>query len=130
MTADEIARVLVKGLVWEGSVQGCYLRAVTPYGIYEISVEYSDEWFCDFTSADERKIVRLSSTQDGPVVPQAAAEADYRARIAAALNLDLVAQLVEAASFLTWFKCKGSIGDALEAWEKLDTALAPFHEAP
>ncbi len=117
MTTDEIARALVKGLVWRDTKSTDQRHEASIFeAMYEVSFDGEDWSFWNDGDEGYGPYPTLAAAQ-------AAAEADYRARIAAALNLDLVAQLVEAASFLTWFKCKGSIGDALEAWEKLDTAL-------
>lgn len=89
MTPEDLAKrgIAVKPLVWEGSILGCYLRATSPFGVYEISVEYGDEWYGDFTAKDTRRSIRLSGNQDDPVVPQAAAEADHIARVCAILEV-------------------------------------------
>ena len=76
----------VRPLIWEGSAKDFYLHATTQFGIYEISVEYGDEWFCDYCDHRTGRPVRLSGYKDGPVVPQSAAQADYDARIIAALK--------------------------------------------
>ena len=91
MTAarDDLAArgVRVKALEWEGSAEGFFMRALSPFGEYQVSVEYGDEWYSDFTGNADGRSIRLSGNQDGPVVPQAAAQADYEARILAALEV-------------------------------------------
>lgn len=86
--ADRLADagVEVKPLVFDGTADGFYLRADCPFGVYEIMVEYGDEWCCDFTDHFTGRSSRLSGVQDGPTVPIAAAQADYTARILTALQ--------------------------------------------
>ncbi len=130
-TQDALLRALCKPLAWDGSAGQCYLRAITPFGVYWISVEYGDEWYCDYTDNDSGRSKRLSGNQDGPVVPQAAAEADYRAKIAAALNLDAVAELVEAAESLMASCRHLYYGSAFEKeFESEIAALARFRVQP
>ena len=76
----------VKPLVWNGKPSDFYMFADTDLGMYEIGVEYGDEWFCDFTAHRAGKPVRLSNCQDGPTAPQTVAQADYTARILFALK--------------------------------------------
>ena len=76
----------VKPLVWYGKPADFYMFADTAFGLYEIGVEHGDEWFSDFTDHKSGKPVRLSSWQDGSIVPQDAAQADYEARILSALE--------------------------------------------
>lgn len=84
---DELRRlVTVKPLEWTGTAEGCFLQAESLIGTYEVSVEYSDEWYCDFTDARSGKSVRLAGCQDGPLVPQAMASAHHESRIFAALT--------------------------------------------
>ena len=77
--------VRVKPLEWEGSAADFYLHVTTDAGLYEISVEYGDEWFCDYTDHRTGRPVRLSGCQDRPVAPQAAANKHNEARIMSAL---------------------------------------------
>ena len=79
----------VKPLVWYGKPADFYMFADTAFGLYEIGVEHGDEWFSDFTDHKSGKPVRLSSWQDGSIAPQAAAQADYEARILSALEPDV-----------------------------------------
>ena len=79
-------RPKVKPLVWYGKPADFYMFADTAFGLYEIGVEHGDEWFSDFTDHKSGKLVRLSSWQDGSIAPQAAAQADYEARILSALE--------------------------------------------
>lgn len=79
-------RPKVKPLVWYGEPADFYMFADTAFGLYEIGVEHGDEWFSDFTDHKSGKPVRLSSWQDGSIAPQAAAQADYEARILSALE--------------------------------------------
>ena len=83
---EALRAVKVKPLEWLGRPDDCYMFSDTDLGIYEIGVEYGDEWFCDFTSHRSGRPVRLSNCQDGPIAPQAAAQADYEARILTALE--------------------------------------------
>jgi hypothetical protein len=93
--AERLARC-VKPLAWEGSVVDCYLRADTPHGVYEVSLEYHDEWYCDFTASTGKKTSRLSGNQDGPFVPKTVAQAHYTENALAALDMDALAQEVKA----------------------------------
>jgi len=61
-----------------------------------------------------------------PEAAQAAAEADYRARIAAALNLDAVAELVEAGRTLEAALQGDSLGDVDGALDAFDATLSAF----
>jgi hypothetical protein len=93
--AERLARC-VKPLAWEGSVVDCYLRADTPHGVYEVSLEYHDEWYCDFTASTGKKTSRLSGNQDGPFVPKTVAQAHYTENALAALDMDALAREVAA----------------------------------
>ncbi len=129
MTADEIARVLVKGLVWEETavVPGYWRARVDGLGAYEI-----------YRLGDSRFALDRLDVRGGIIVgrfptlaaAQAAAEADYRARIAAALNLDLVAQLVEAAAGVLEDQKLGHAAIRNSTSYPLHLSLTPFREAP
>ncbi len=123
MTADEIARVLVKGLEWtprEDNKQH-YGKDTNDRFHYTVLPQFRDniegEWVC-FLEGIWRTYPTLAAAQ-------AAAEADYRARIAAALNLDLVAQLVSEARAA----CQWQVKEGRGRFATLEDALTPFREA-
>ncbi len=127
MTADEIARVLVKGLVWEETaVVPDYWRArIDGLGAYEIPRWGEGQFALARLDVRGGSIIGRFPTL---AAAQAAAEADYRARIAAALNLDLVAQLVEALEAIENNRAK--VVRVHDARAIATNALTPFREAP
>ncbi len=128
MTADEIARVLVKGLVWEETaVVPDYWRArIDGLGAYEIPRWGEGQFALARLDVCGGSIIGRFPTL---AAAQAAAEADYRARIAAALNLDLVAQLVEALEMAD-AALSGANMDMRALERKAKAALTPFRETP
>lgn len=75
----------VKPLVWEGQPADCYMQANTMLGSYNVGVEYGDEWYCSFDPHGGGSI-NVRSWLDGAHLAQAAAQADYEARILTALE--------------------------------------------
>lgn len=87
---------LVKPLVWEGRERDCYMMAICPFGVYEICVDYGDEWYCDFSGHADARSRRICQYKDSPADPQAAAQSDYAARALASIDADKIAALVDA----------------------------------
>ncbi len=85
MSDKLMIRALVKPLVWED--RSGFQTAQTPWGRYAMG-QRGEIWIWAWNGQDERA--------DSEAAAQAAAEADYRARIGAALDLDKIAALVEA----------------------------------
>jgi len=116
---DAIAKALVKPLVWQvDSVGGLFLK--TPFGRYDIrrrSITGNDAF-------------RLWGLVYGQAATEAElreiAEADHRARISAALNLDLIAGLVDAASAVVarWEDGRGNVSH--QSIEALHSAITPL----
>lgn len=126
MTVDEIARVLVKGLEWRQTATNAW-----DCGHYHINQRWPHNdgpFYVSVSRGPEVGVVRLGQFPT-LAAAKAAAEADYRARIAAALNLDLVAQLVEAGRRIQrayW----DETDDIIDAMYAIDDTLAAFREAP
>ncbi len=90
MTTDELIRKLVKPLVWRGEPSWDWTAAQTPFGDYLVKA-------CDCGGTECRLDARSvwhseTPDRDGG---KAAAEADYRARIVAALDPALLAKIAE-----------------------------------
>jgi hypothetical protein len=88
MTVDELLKRLVKPLVWRGNPEWDWTAAQTSFGDYHVKV-------CDCGGTECRqdgKSVWHSETPDrnGAI---AAAEADHRARITAALDPAMLAKI-------------------------------------
>ena len=96
MTQDDIIARIVKPLKWEGEFAK---EAKTPWGSCEITDRAGPNADWDyfgyyFTSRGDWD--HSEDQYPSPAEAKAAVESDYRARLAAALNLDEVAALVEA----------------------------------
>lgn len=107
--AAQILAGMVKPLVWDESLRGRWIG--TP------SVKLGDLAFWVFQRSDG--YIRHVSGHGTSVYPtlaaaQAAAEADYRSRIAAALEVDKIVALVEASV---------SALDDLDEWTEIAAAL-------
>lgn len=119
MTTDEILRAVMKPLGPWGNWSASHrivLEAQTSAGLYRITQRFfpEDRFALELPSND----VRYHSTL---AAAQAAAEADYRARIAAALDLDKIVALVEAGMVIRT-RC-GPLATDGKNW---DAALAAF----
>lgn len=127
MTHDEIIAAICKPLVWQpDSLHNSHpdrMRAVMPCG------------FGDYTIAGSRNQDKWQWYRNGYFVPGhalhspmpqdaalAAAEADHRARIAAALNVELIAALVSEAKVV----CEWQIEEGRGRFLTLEDALAAF----
>jgi hypothetical protein len=93
MDKDQIVKALVKGLKWEQTTSGFWRGVGQLHISYLAAVSKSENHVGEW---------RLGGPWDGFIyhptlaAAQAAAEDDYRSRIAAALDLDKIAGLVEA----------------------------------
>ena len=74
----------VKPLVWSGSESDCYMQATTIIGQHCIGV-MNDGWYAEFEAHSERKPFSLGWYYKTAEAAKAAAQADYEARILAAL---------------------------------------------
>lgn len=96
MDKDELIRGIVKGLEWEADARFPFSSFAGRHDItYEISDQGKEGWMVCFPGGTFGHYPSLAAAQ-------AVAEADYRARIAAALDLDKIVALVEAAHGLSF----------------------------
>jgi len=119
MTKDEILRAVVKPLVWVPNPDSSE-RGTVAVGAGKTYHACDDGW----TPHRQMRWTEALSL----AAAQAAAEADYRARVAAVLDVDKIAALVEAAE-----RAIGHITGCQEASGAriaLRDALAAFQEKP
>jgi hypothetical protein len=119
MTPASIVAAMVKPLVWD---EGRYGRifAKTAVGQYSVR-DYADNglWLLDIDGTLIGQPTTLAAAQ-------AAAEADHVARIAAALDMDAVVALVEAATPYVSLVQNADYGRQLRQHDALVAALARF----
>ncbi len=118
-TQDALMRALVKKLCWDdGGSAEAPLRAAG--------------FVIDGLRHDYARLVspgrpdRVFRGDNARAAAQAAAEAAFRAKIAAALNLDAVAELVEAGQTLEAALQGDSLGDVDGARDAFDATLSAF----
>lgn len=100
---DALIRGIVKGLEWKEYPEQGFWRADTALGEY--SVGFDDGWWAqlegvEFWNWETPEDPRCYS---GPESGMNACFADYRARIAAALDMDALVELVEVLASAAWW---------------------------
>ena len=123
MDRDAIVKALVKGLEWDAAKSDGYWRVrIEGHITYEVYGLSDSRFILDRIDALGGKTIGDFPTL---AAAQAAAEADYRARIGAALRVDLIEALVEAADMA--MKCNDACAPGFSsAMDDLRTALAAF----